>query len=310
MTILTTREVEVGRRADGRPWQIRFLVIEGSSPGPATAFVAGVFGDKPLATAALWELARRLEGESALRGRVVLCPAANPFALEVGTRVSPDHLYLNRVFPGAPGGFLTQQIADAVLRGLLEETDCVIDLHSGTPSMALWYTYDYGDLELSASFGYTPVVTNFAQPGQLSKAVIDAGGKSALVEFGGGVLGDPGIGVEGCLNVLRYREQLSGRASGPSSVPLIKGDVSIYLPAATGMLTSVYGTDQVGKSVDRGPVAWLDCPGTGERLEEFSAERDGALLMLANTSPAMVNAGDFGSVIAYPSGVIEVPNAS
>jgi predicted deacylase len=229
MTSLTTHDVEVGRRADGAPWRIRFLVIEGNSPGPVTAFVAGVFGDKPLATAALWQLAERLTQDRDLKGRVVLCPAANPFALEAGTRVSPDHLYLNRVFPGAPAGFLTNQIADAVLKNLLDETDCVIDLHSGTPSMALWYTYDYGDIEFSASFGYTPVVTNFAQPGQLSKAVVDAGGKSALVEFGGGALGDPGIGVEGCLNVLRYREQLGGSASGPATVPLIEGDVSLFL---------------------------------------------------------------------------------
>ncbi len=309
MTHLTTHDVDVGRRADGAPWRIRFVMIEGDAAGPVTAFVAGIFGDKPLATAALWQLAGRLADDKSLKGRVVLCPAANPFALEAGTRVSPDHLYLNRVFPGAAGGFLTNQIADAVVKTLLDETDCVIDLHSGTPSMALWYTYDYGDLEFSAAFGYTPVVTNFAQPGQLSKAIVDAGGKSALVEFGGGALGDPGVGVEGCLNVLRYRGQLGGVASGPATVPLIEGDVSLFLPSATGMLTSVYETTHVGQPIDKGPVAWLDCPGTGERLEEFSAERDGALLMLANTSPAMVQAGDFGSVIAYPSREIDVPNA-
>ena len=307
MATLSTRDVPVSRRADGAPWNLRFVTIEGSSPGPVTAFVAGVFGDKPLATAALWALAERLESESDLRGSVVLCPAANPFAMEVGTRVSPDHLYLNRVFPGAAGGFVTHQLADTLLKTLLDETDCVVDLHSGSPTMSLWYSYDYGDLEFSASFGYTPVVTNFAQPGQLSKSVVDAGGKSVLVEFGGGVLGSTDVGVEGCLNVLRYREQLGGKPTGPKKVPVIEGDVSLYLPSATGVLTSLYGTDAVGKPVPKGPVARLHCPGTGEQLEEFSAERDGALLMLARISPMMINAGEFASVVAYPAREMNVP---
>ena len=307
MATITSRDVSVSRRADGQPWQIRIVTAAGGSPGPVTAFVAGVFGDKPLATAALWALARRLEAEQDLRGSVILIPAANPFALETGTRVSPDHLYLNRVFPGAAQGFVTQQLAHVLLTELLNATDCVVDLHSGTPTMSLWYSYDYGDVEFSASFGYIPVVTNFAQAGQLSKAVVDAGGKSVLVEFGGGMLGDASIGVEGCLNVLRYREQLGGQVTGPDRVPLIEGDVSLYLPSATGILTSRYATDRVGQPIPKGMVAELHCPGTGEQLEEFSAERDGGLLMLARISPTMITAGEFGAVVAYPTKEIAVP---
>lgn len=301
--------VPVGRRADGEPWKLRFVVVEGAAPGPTTAFVAGVFGDKPLASMALWGLARRLAAEPGLRGKVLLCPAANPFALEAGTRISPDHLFLNRVFPGAPRGFLTHQIADALLKRLRDFTDCVIDLHSGTPDMALWYTYDYGDEALSASFGYTPIVTRMAQPGQLSKAIVDGGGRSALVEFGGGALGDVEVGIAGCLNVLRYREQLGGKATGPATLPVVDADVSIYMPSHTGVLTSAYPTTAVGSGIARGPVAWLDCVATGERLEEFSAEREGALLMLARASPAMVSPGQFGAAIGYPCREVRVPAA-
>lgn len=299
----------VSGRADGQPWLLRFFEISGSAPGPSTAFVAGVFGDKPLCVLALWELARRLMNEPDFRGSVLFCPAANPFALEAGTRISPDHLYLNRVFPGAPTGPLTQQIAHALLAELRSATDCVIDLHSGTPDMALWYTYDYGDLELSAAFGYTPVVTGMAQPGQLSKAFAAVGGKSALIEFGGGALGDTAIGVEGCLNVLRYRGHLNGRASGPGSVPLVEhGDVAMYLPSQNGILSTAYPTTQVGNHIAPGAVCWLDNPATGERVEEFAPTRADALLMLARTSPLMVRAGDFGAVVAYPSRQLQVPN--
>ena len=128
-----------------------------------------------------------------------------------------------------------------------------------------------------------------------------------LVEFGGGALGDPTVGVEGCLNVLRYRDQLGGAVTGPAKVPVIDGDVALYLPSATGMLTTKYGTEHVGKPIPKGLVARLHCPGTGECLEEFGAHRDGGLLMLAQASPTMINAGDFGSVVAYPSREVEVP---
>ena len=300
--------IQLSRRADGQPLRLNFVELTGANPGPTTAFVAGIFGDKPLATLALWALTERILALPELSGRVLLCPAANPFALEVGTRVSPDHLYLNRVFPGSEKGFLTHQIAHALITELRNSTDCVIDLHSGTPDMALWYSYDYGDEALSASFGYTPIVKNMAQPGQLSQAFSESGGKSVLVEFGGDALSDINVGVEGCLNVLRYREQLDGRASGPGKVALIDGDVAMYLPSETGALVSAYSTTQVGQPISKGQVAWLVNPGTGERVEEFSADKDGALLLLARTSPAMLNPGDFGAVIAYPQREIAVPN--
>lgn len=302
-------DVEVGARADGRPWRLRFVRVKGRAPGPVTAFVAGVFGDKPLGTMTLWRLVDALSSLDALAGDVVLCPAANPFALEAGTRISPDFLYLNRVFPGAQSGALTLQLADVLSRQLLEMSDCIIDLHSGTPDMALWYSYDYGNEELSASFGYTPIVTGMAQPGQLSTAATAAGAQSVLVEFGGGALSDTAIGVAGCLNVLRYRGQLPGRATGPGQVPVIDRDVSLYIPSKTGVLSTSFPTSHVGQEIKSGLVAALDCPVTGERLDEFSVERDGALLMLARSSPAMAKPGEFGCAVGYPSRYMDVPNA-
>jgi predicted deacylase len=299
--------VQVGRRADGEPWNLRFVEIKGAVSGPSTAFVGAVFGDKPLGTLALWDLARTLSAQSAsLKGAVLLCPAANPFALEAKTRISPDHLYLNRVFPGAPTGALTLQLAHALLKVLRNSTDCVVDLHSGTPDMSLWYSYDYGDEGLSASFGYTPIITGMAQAGQLSKAFVDGGGTSVLVEFGGGALSGTQVAVDGCLNILRHRGQWGGTRTGPRRVPVIDGDVSLFIPSSTGVLVLDHPTDAVGKAVPRGSVARIVCAGTGEVLEQFMAEREGALLLLARSSPAMVNAGEFAAGIGYPAREIAV----
>ena len=134
---VTTRtwDIAVGGRIDGDPWPVRVVELTGSRSGPTTAFVSGIFGDKPLACLALHELERRLEVVD-LRGTVLLVPAANPPALDAGTRISPDSLYLNRRFPGQPTGALTDQIAHHLTEQVLRRADAVVDLHSGTPTAA------------------------------------------------------------------------------------------------------------------------------------------------------------------------------
>ena len=61
----------VGRRADGRPWQLRFVEIKGSEGGLTTAFISGMYGDKPMGCLAVHELQSRLVG-STLKGSVIL----------------------------------------------------------------------------------------------------------------------------------------------------------------------------------------------------------------------------------------------
>jgi predicted deacylase len=304
---LQIRMLSVGKRVDGEPWRIPVIELRGSSPGPSTAFVAGVYGDKALSCLALTTLAKQLD-VAALRGNVYLIPAANPAALEVGTRINPDHFYLNRRFPGAPTGTLTDQLAHRVFEELTGMADWVVDVHSGTPTMALWYSYDYGDVEVTSSFGHLPVIVDSAIEGQLSVAATRKGIKSFLPEFGGGALGDPAVGVEGCLNVLRYRGHLTGRASGPSKVPLIKGP-RFYTPSVSGILSSQYATTDVGKSIQRGIIGWVTVPGTGERIEEFTYDDDDGMLLMVTTTPRLVAPGDFAFMVGPVAGSVDVPNA-
>jgi predicted deacylase len=301
------RTLSVGKRVDGEAWRIPVLELRGSMPGPSTAFVAGIYGDKALSCLALTTLATQLDTAS-LRGSVYLIPAANPPALEVGTRINPDHFYLNRRFPGSSGGTLTDQLAHLLFEELTKMADWVVDVHSGTPTMALWYSYDYGDVEVTSSFGHLPVIVDSAIEGQLSVAATRRGLKSFLPEFGGGALADPAIGVEGCLNVLRYRNQLPGRATGPSSVPLIRAP-RFYMPSVSGILNSRHATTDVGKPIQRGVVGWVTVPGTGERIEEFTYDGDDGLLLMVTTTPRLVAPGDFAFMVGPVVGSVDVPNA-
>lgn len=309
MTSATTRRewsVPVGRRIDGAPWQVRFVELRGATPGPATAIVSGLYGDKPLGSIAVHDLERRLTQEQ-LKGTVLLAAAVNLPALQVGTRVSPDHLYLNRRFPGTPSGFLTDQVAHAVATVVYEHAECVIDLHSGTPDMALWYSYDAGDLELTSSFGYLPVVVDFRPGGQISATAVERGLSGFLPEFGGASLPSPAAGVEGSLNTLRYRGHLGGGPTGPPRLPVIR-ERPLFLASTSGILQSGLSTDSVGREIPAGRLGWITSPATGEVWEEFEIDRP-AILLMAVTTPKIVNPGDFAFMVGFPHDEVEVPGA-
>ncbi|WDZ83802.1 succinylglutamate desuccinylase/aspartoacylase family protein [Micromonospora cathayae] len=290
--------VPIGRQVDGSPWPLRFVEITASAPGPTTGFVAGLWGDKPLGVLTLHELVDTLT-ELPLAGTVLLCPAVNLPALAAGTRVSPDHHQLNRRFPGSPTGFLTDQIAHALHATLTEHCSTVVDLHSGTPTMALRYTYDFGDLDLSVAFGQLPVVVDHAYPTQLSAVLARGGVPSCLPEFGGGPFRESTAGIAGCLNVLRYRGQLDSPLTGPPTVPVIR-DLHLVLPSTTGVLVGTLGPGDVGATVPTGVLGWVTNVLTGERVEEFVVERPGGILLMASASPAMVAPGAYAFMIGFP----------
>lgn len=310
-----------GLRIDEFPWRIHVNEF-GESSGPATAIVAGIIGDKPLGVLALHELASRLE-QLPVRGRVLIIPASNPFGLEGGTRHNPDLVEFNRRFPGSASGSITDQLADALLKYLMEQVDCVIDVHSGTPVRKTHFAYDYDNLELTASFGYVPVMVGRHTPGQLCTSVKQAGGQASLIEFGGAGSNDMGIAVEGCLNMLRYRGHIGGDYTGPEKVSILD-QVKLFFASRDGALDGPFDYRHVGNPVDAATLGWVTNVVTGERLEEFTIEQKGTMagtgpgfdrwgpsvmkpfevkgppiLMVSQTLPAMVRPGLLAFMVGW-----------
>jgi predicted deacylase len=302
-TAVNRWDVPVGRRLDGEPWKVRFVEVKGSAHGPATAFVAGIYGDEPLSCQIMFALERRL-AQMEVRGSVILVPAANPPALALGTRLGPDALQLNRLFPGAAGGALTSQLAYHIFNELKSRTDCAIDFHSGTPTFGCWFVYDHGDLPLTASFGL-PIVQNFKREGQLAVAATRAGMKSFLVEIGYGrnAPGDVEAGVEACLNTLRFRGHLEGELTGPKSVPLMP-EVSLYVNSIHGAFVGRYGVEDVGRMLEPGVLGGIMNVATGEQMEEFVLKAPG-MLVLANATPCMMAPGGFPYFVGHIKGEAE-----
>lgn len=304
----TSHDVPVGMRVDGSPWHLRIIKHEGSVRGPATAILGGMYGDKAMSCLALHHLDRRLAETEHLAGTVFLAPAVNVPGIEINSRINPDHLALNRRFPGSESGFLTDQFANAISSTILDVADGIIDLHSGTPTMALWYSYDFGDFDLSASFGYLPIATGFAHPGQFGTQAKSAGASLVLPEWGGGPLSSLDVGIDGSLNVLKHRGHIEGAATGPSHVPVIT-ERSLMLASVPGILEGAVDASRVGQRLAPGPLGWITNAVTGERVQEFEVEDDGWLLMMSSTTPTIVSPGDFAFMIGRATDDIAVSGA-
>ncbi len=69
-----------------------------------------------------------------LSGRTAAIPVANPLAVTVFNRQTPEQhgkTDLHEVFPGSAQGNLTQKLAGAITVNLLDHVDALIDMHCG-----------------------------------------------------------------------------------------------------------------------------------------------------------------------------------
>jgi len=123
----------VARRGDGSVVGIPLVIIHGVEPGPVCCVDAGTHGDEHEGAHAILTLINLLE-PTKLRGTFVGTMALNLPATEALQRGNPfDHWMgdLNRLFPGAEGGNLTQRIAHAYTEHIARDASFVISIHSG-----------------------------------------------------------------------------------------------------------------------------------------------------------------------------------
>jgi len=97
--------------ASGFELGLTIHVIQGTRPGPAVGVSAMIHGDELDGLLIAPELVRTLD-PSTINGSVRILGVANPLAMEGTTRNTPiDMLDMNRLFPGAPDGWLSEQQA-------------------------------------------------------------------------------------------------------------------------------------------------------------------------------------------------------
>lgn len=133
----TTAERRLARLPSGTDVAVTVHRYDGGA-GPTAYVQAAQHGIELNGTAALRRLHHHLLTAD-LAGTVIAVPVVNSLAFDHGLYVTPQAVdavnsNCNRVWPGDEAGTLQERIV-AQLWELIESTDVVIDLHTGTPDM-------------------------------------------------------------------------------------------------------------------------------------------------------------------------------
>jgi predicted deacylase len=221
--------VPYARRIDGTSIGIPVVIVHGVEDGPTLTVDASCHGDEHEGTMAVVRLLDTVD-PSRLRGTLVAVPLLNIPAVEAMQRGNPfDHWNsdLNRLFPGAADGNLTQRAAHTHVNVVAERTDYSISIHSGA-SYIYWSpqgvcTQEAGSMELVKMLGRDWDIV-WQQGGEKAPlygnctAAMGARGVAAItIEVGGAAERMPGpfsqnveVITGGILNVMRSLGMIDG----------------------------------------------------------------------------------------------------
>ena len=285
---------------------IPFTIISGARPGPVLALVAGVHGAEYPPILAL-QRARKTIDPKTLAGTVILVHCANtPSYAKRTIYYSPvDGQNLNRVFPGRPDGTLSERIADALTKNIIERADVVVDLHAGDANESLrpysyWMTNGTPAVaeqnrQLALAFGLDHIVVDRSRPTDptasvyLANTAITRGKPGLTIESGGfGMSDEESIAriERGIAGVMWY---LKMQAAGPEPVarPVWLTPSQVVTSPATGIF---YRLVERGHTVAAGTLLGYVTDFFGNTQAEVRAPFAGELLYVIGT-PA-INKGE------------------
>ncbi|MBB5538749.1 N-alpha-acetyl-L-2,4-diaminobutyrate deacetylase [Rhizobium giardinii] len=279
--------------------------------GPTALLTGGNHGDEYEGPIALFDLARSLKLEE-VGGAVIIIPAMNYPAFLAGTRTSPiDKGNMNRSFPGAPDGTVTQKIADYFQRTLLPLADIVLDFHSGGKTLDFLpfcaahilpnKEQEARSFELVRAFGapYSMKMLEIDAVGMYDTAAEEMGKIFITTELGGGgtaTAKSAGIAKAGVANVLKAAGILKGMVKGVETTWLDMPDGNCFSFAEDGgLIEPIY---DLGNTVKKNDVVAHIYPvgRTGAEPLEVKAKMDG--ILTARHFPGLVKPGDCVSVVA------------
>jgi len=287
------------------------ITVIRNGKGPTALLTGGNHGDEYEGPIALFDLARALKAED-VTGTVIIVPAMNYPAFLAGTRTSPvDKGNMNRSFPGAPDGTVTQKIADYFQRHLLPMADIVLDFHSGgrtldfLPYCAAHRLPDKEQerrsFELVEAFGapYSMAMLEIDAVGMYDTAAEEMGKVFVTTELGGGgsaTARTAGIAKRGVRNVLIKAGILKGSVEVEATGWLDMPDGDCFSFAEDGGLIEF--VRDLGDEFRKGDAVALIHPTgrTGAAPQEIKAKMDG--IFAARHYPGLVKPGDCVSVLA------------
>jgi len=287
------------------------ITVVRNGQGPTALLTGGNHGDEYEGPITLFDLARTLKAED-VTGTVIIVPAMNYPAFLAGSRTSPiDKGNMNRSFPGAPDGTVTQKIADYFQRHLLPMADIVLDFHSGGKTLDfLPYCaahrlpdkeQERRSFELVEAFGapFSMAMLEIDAVGMYDTAAEEMGKVFITTELGGGGTASArtaGIAKHGVRNVLVKSGILKGDLEANPTSWLDMPDGNCFSFAEDSGLIEF--TVDLGETIRMGDTVALIYPTgrTGAIPQAVKARMDG--ILAARHFPGLVKSGDCVAVLA------------
>ncbi len=296
-------EWELGSLASGMSVRIPYCVINGAKEGPYLYVQAACHGEEINGLEALRRVLKELDPRD-VKGKMVVVPVANVLAFQQGETNTPfDDENMNRVWPGKPGGNISERMAWVIWEGAIQKADYLVDLHTGYSTMATHTVFMEDDeecLELAKAFG-APILLmeevdeEWEQQGFSGKLRVVAtreGIPAICPELGGrGKFEEERIqqGSKGLLNVLRYLDMLPGKVELPEKQLIVRNHLTRVYVDIGGIFV---------RQVDRGEMVE-----EGDKLGDiFSLRGFGRL--------CEVKAPHKGCVVSYTQNPIVNPGSS
>lgn len=304
--------IEVSRRADGSVVGFPLIVLHGSADGPVLLVDGCTHGDEVETAMAVQQVVERLD-PSRIQGTLLAVPVVNMLALDGMQRSTPTHVIdnpdINRVFPGAADGSITQRLAHVYMQEIISRAQFMITLHSaglmhmgyGKEGMVI-YEYEGGPIdeksrEMAKAFGCGLLSKN-AHPGLVtsSSSAARARGIPAICPEIGGTDRLPdslahsiGLHVEGVLNVMRYLRMLDEPATSRGSWVEFEGHP--HVRTSRDGFVQAYPGITLGTMVRKGQKVVAVRDVFGREVETVTAPWDGVVTLLRTYSFA--HGGDF-----------------
>ncbi|MEO8499669.1 MAG: M14 family metallopeptidase [Vicinamibacteria bacterium] len=275
-------------------------VVHGKEPGKILALIAGTHGYEYTSILALQRLLPELD-PARMKGSVILVHMANPetfYARRIYT--SSDGKNLNRVYPGRKDGTISERIAEAITREVIDQATHLVDMHSGDGNESLrpysyWMTgndpkVDAESKEINLAYGLDHIVIDHDRPKDVQDSRYTAmtgvlRGKPSITAESGGLGRTDEASIEihrkGALSVINHL----GIMDAPSArveAPVWIDKSEVLISPATGVWEPVI--DQKD-SVVRGSLVGRVKDASGKVLAEVRAPFAGVMLYVVFTPP-------------------------
>jgi len=281
--------------------RIPVSVVHGARPGPVLALVAGTHGYEYTSILALQRLLPRLD-PGRMSGSAILVHMACPPTF-YGRRIyyGPDGKNLNRMYPGKADGTISERIAHAITKEVIDKATHVADMHCGDGNESLRpYSYwmvsgnevvDAGSKEMALAFGLDHIVIDRERPSDpertlyTSNTAVRRGKPAITVESGGmGLTDEASVRAQeaGALSVMAHL----GMLEAPSvrvERPLWIDRAQVITAPATGVWQPAVEKMQ---SVATGTLLGRLTDPFGNLLHELRAPFSGEVLYVVATPPA------------------------